>query len=164
NANGAARVLEIGCGWGAMLHHLTANHGVGQAVGLTLSAAQHEFITARKLPSVEVRLESWADHQPSAPYDAIISIGAFEHFARLDMSESEKVEAYAAFFQKCWELLPRDGRLSLQTFAYGSGRPRQQAVDDASTRFLADEIFQETDPPTLANIADAAVGSFEIVA
>tara|TARA_R110002073_G_scaffold98742_2_gene226270 strand:+ start:103 stop:996 length:894 start_codon:yes stop_codon:yes gene_type:complete len=162
-AQGAERVLEIGCGWGAMLEHLTRRNGVGHAVGLTLSAAQQQFIQERRLPATEVRLESWADHQPDQPYDAIISIGAFEHFARLDMDEAEKVEAYAAFFDKCWEMLPRDGRLSLQTFAYGSGRPRKQAVDDPSTRFLASEIFQETDPPTLANIADAAVGTFEIV-
>ena len=163
-AQGAARVLEIGCGWGGMLRHLTQENGVGHAVGLTLSAAQKEFIEARDLPCTEVRLESWADHHPGEKYDAIISIGAFEHFARLDMSEQEKVDAYAAFFEKCWEMLPRDGRLSLQTFAYGSGRPREQAVGDASTRFLAREIFQETDPPTLANIANAAVGTFEIVA
>lgn len=164
NARGKQRVLDIGCGWGTLMHRLTGEFGVEQVVGLTLSAAQKEYIEARKVPNAQVRLESWADHQPEQPYDAIISIGAFEHFARLDMSEDEKVSAYAAFFDKCWEMLPRDGRLSLQTFAYGSGRPRKQAVDDPSTRFLAAEIFQETDPPTLANIADAAVGTFEIVA
>ena len=58
----------------------------------------------------------------------------------------------------------RDGRLSLQTFAYGAARPRAEALGAASTRFLASEIFEETDPPTLANIAEAIGGTFEIVA
>ena len=163
-ARGKRRVLDIGCGWGTMLEHLTERNDVRQAVGLTLSQAQHDYIATRRLSRAEARVESWADHQPDEPYDAIISIGAFEHFARLDMDEQQKVQAYAAFFRKCWHLLGRDGRMSLQTFAYGSGRPRQQAIDDPSTRFLAAEIFQETDPPTLANIADAAVGTFEVVA
>ncbi|MCU0865528.1 MAG: cyclopropane-fatty-acyl-phospholipid synthase family protein [Planctomycetes bacterium] len=162
-ARGAARVLDIGCGWGALLERLVTQCGVVSAVGLTLSDAQAEFVRARALPGVEVRVESWADHEPPAPYDAIVSIGAFEHFARLDMSERQKVEAYAAFFRKAWSLLRPGGRMSLQTFAYGAGRTRAQAVAAASTRFLADEIFQETDPPTLANLAEAAVGAFEVV-
>ena len=83
---------------------------------------------------------------------------------RLEMTERQKVDAYAAFFRKCWKLLRRDGRLSLQTFAYGAARARGDAVGAESTQFLASEIFEETDPPTLANIAEAAIGSFEVVA
>jgi cyclopropane-fatty-acyl-phospholipid synthase len=163
-AAGAARVLDIGCGWGAMLERLTREHGVQCAVGLTLSEAQRQSVAEHDWPGVEVRLETWAEQQPAAEYDAIVSIGAFAHFARLEMTEAQKVAAYAAFFGKCWTLLRRDGRLSLQTFAYGAARPRAEAVGAASTRFLADEIFQETDPPTLANIAEAIGGTFEIVA
>lgn len=163
-ARGAARVLEIGCGWGAMLERLTQECGVGRAVGLTLSEAQRAHIAARAWTGVEVRLESWADHAPAAPYDAIVSIGAFEHFARLDMTEAQRIAAYAMFFARCRDLLADDGRLSLQTFAYGAARPRAAAADAASTRFLASEIFQETDPPTLAELAAATVGTFEVVA
>ena len=163
-AAGAARVLDVGCGWGALLERLTVHHGVQHAVGLTLSEAQRELVQARGLPRVDVHLQSWAEHEVREPYDAIVSIGAFEHFARLEMSEQQKVEAYAAFFRKCWALLRRGGRLSLQTFAYGAARARTDAVGAESTRFLASEIFEETDPPTLANLAEAAVGAFEIVA
>ena len=68
-ARGAARILEIGCGWGTMLEHLTCRNGVAHAVGLTLSAAQKDYIEARQVPSAEVRLESWADHYPGEKYD-----------------------------------------------------------------------------------------------
>src|SRR5258707_1072315 len=34
------RLLDIGCGWGAVLKHAIEEKGVGQAVGLTLSQQQ----------------------------------------------------------------------------------------------------------------------------
>ena len=82
-ADGAARVTaDIGCGWGALQKRLVEQHRVKVAVGLTLSENQSEWIRSMDLPGVEVRVESWSDHVPAAPYDSIISIGAFEHFAR----------------------------------------------------------------------------------
>lgn len=162
-AAGKGRVLEIGCGWGVLLRRLVENYGVRRAVGLTLSEAQAEWTHERTDPRIEVRVESWSDHVPDEPYDAMISIGAFEHFARLDFSEEQKVDSYRAFFRYCQRWLQPDGLLSLQTFAYGNARSRQDAVRASSTQFLAKEIFPETDPPRLANIAEATEGTFEIV-
>ncbi|WP_394842049.1 cyclopropane-fatty-acyl-phospholipid synthase family protein [Pendulispora brunnea] len=162
-APGSANVLDIGCGWGALLRRLVGEHGVARAVGLTLSDAQAEWARARSDGRVDVRVESWADHVPAAPYDAIISIGAFEHFARLESSEEEKIDNYRAFFQQCQRWLRPNGRMSLQTFAYGNTRSRREATASPSTQFLANEIFPETDPPRLANIAEATEGSFEVV-
>lgn len=163
-AAGCSRVLDIGCGWGAVLRRMVDHHGVRSAVGLTLSDAQANWVRTFANPQLEVRVESWTDHVPTAPYDAIISIGAFEHFARLEHSEAEKEAAYRAFFTRCQGWLQPGGYLSLQTFAYGNIRPRSEAVGMAATQFLAKEIFRETDPPRLANIAEATEGSFEIVA
>src|SRR5688572_25683389 len=39
-APGAARVLDVGCGWGGLLQRAVDDWGVGHAVGLTLSQAQ----------------------------------------------------------------------------------------------------------------------------
>jgi cyclopropane-fatty-acyl-phospholipid synthase len=136
--------------------------GVKRAVGLTLSKAQAEWINALEVPRVEVRVESWSDHQPKEPYNAIISIGAFEHFAKLNTSNSEKVAGYRAFFERCHDWLQPGGRLSLQSFAYGGVRSREDVRNSKATRFLAAEIFPETDPPRLADIATAAEGVFEI--
>ena len=50
-ASGAAtakRVLDIGCGWGALLRRLSDHWGVENAVGLTLSPSQANFI--RRMP------------------------------------------------------------------------------------------------------------------
>src|SRR5688500_8349804 len=43
-AQGGARVLDIGCGWGSLMRRLVEHHGVDRAVGLTLSAQQADWI------------------------------------------------------------------------------------------------------------------------
>jgi cyclopropane-fatty-acyl-phospholipid synthase len=160
-ARGAGRVLDVGCGWGGVLRRVVES-GAAKAVGLTLSRAQAEWVSFLGLPNVDVRLESWSEHQADARYDAIISIGAFEHFARLDSTDEERVAGYRAFFERCREWLRPGGRISLQTFAYGSARRREEGQKTAGTRFLASEIFPETDPPRLADIVTASNGLFEV--
>lgn len=162
HAQGKGRVLDIGCGWGAQMRRLVDGGNVGQVTGLTLSQAQAEHIRSLKLP-VDVRVESWADHKPVAPYDAIISVGAFEHFARIEFSDQQKVAAYREFFDACHRFLKPGGYLSLQTFAYNGRIPRATAIESGATRFLASEIFRETDPPRASNICEAIEGRFEIV-
>lgn len=162
-ADRARRVLDIGCGWGGVLARVVERHQPEALVGLTLSAAQAEWVRAREIPRTEVRVESWVDFEPKERFGAIISIGAFEHFARLDFTEAQKTAAYREFFSKCHDLLEEGGCLSLQTFAYGSVRSREEALGADATRFLAEEIFRETDPPSLTNVADAIRGTFELV-
>jgi cyclopropane-fatty-acyl-phospholipid synthase len=156
-AAGAANVLDIGCGWGSTLHRLVTTHGVKHGVGLSLSAQQLAHIETRRIPNVEVRLESWSDHVPKAPYDAIISIGAFEHFARPDVPDKEKVEGYRDFFKKCHEWLRPGACLSLQTISY-----ENSARSDFSP-FFAEHIFPESDLPRLSEIAIASDRLFEVV-
>jgi len=161
-ARGAKRVLDVGSGWGGLLRRLAETHGVDRAVGLTLSRAQAEWARSIAPPNVDFRVESWSDHEPEAPYDGIISIGAFEHFARLESSDEERIASYRSFFARCRDWLRPHGRISLQTFAYGSLRPREEGRLTAGTQFLASEIFPETDPPRLADIVAASQGLFEI--
>src|SRR5712692_5899402 len=74
-ADGAARVLDIGCVWGALQQKLVQEHQVKVAVGLTLSENQARWIRSTIRRGAEARVESWTDHVPAAPYDSIISIG-----------------------------------------------------------------------------------------
>jgi cyclopropane-fatty-acyl-phospholipid synthase len=158
-AHGAKRVLDVGCGWGSVLRRLVDVHGVEHAVGLTLSAEQAQWISAFNDPRLEVRLESWSDHVPDAPYDAIISLGAFEHFAQLASSGTEKIEGYRAFFSRCHAWLKPGGWLALQTIAYGDLLRDKNHAD----LFIVNEIFPQTDCPRLADIAEASERIFEIV-
>lgn len=151
------RLLDIGCGWGGLMRRALERHADARCVGLTLSQAQADAIVARGDERIEVRLENWQDHEPAQPYDAIVSIGAFEHFARLDQSEEEKIAGYRQFFEFCKRNLSPSGQVSLQTISYENS-DRSQFSD-----FFADEIFPESNLPHVAEIFQATKGLFEIV-
>lgn len=156
-ANNAARVLDIGCGWGAALRRLVENAGVRSAVGLTLSAQQDEWIRGMNLPGVEVRQESYLDHSPSEPYDAIVSVGAFEHFCRRGISRGEKVAIYRDFFRRCHRWLKPGGYVSLQTISFGN----VNLEVSTKPRDFFEQVFPESDLPTVTEIYEACENLFE---
>ncbi len=156
-AEEANKVLDIGCGWGGVLERLVDHYNVSSVVGLTLSESQHRWIQEKQDRRVISLLESWKDHDPVARYDSIISLGAFEHFARLGLTSTQKTRIYRNFFERCHGWLGSRGWMSLQTVAYGNSLPRD------FDQFIAKEIFPETDTPRLAEIAEAAERLFEIV-
>ncbi len=156
--DGASRVLDVGCGWGAMLRYLTAERQVHHVTGLTLSSDQ--FAAIPQSEYAQVRLEDWRDHQPLAPYNAIVSIGAFEHFARHDLSRAERHAVYGSFFDRCALWLSEGGRLALQTIAY---EDFDRSTGPVSS-FFTEEIFPESALPQLSDIIEAAEGRFRLLA
>ncbi|MET5115519.1 class I SAM-dependent methyltransferase, partial [Burkholderia pseudomallei] len=87
---------------------LVTTAGVKQAVGLTLSNEQIRYSGEQyPHPNVDVLLRTWQDYEPEEPFDGIISLGAFEHFAKFD---EDKVQAYREFFRKCHDFLKPGGR------------------------------------------------------
>ncbi len=155
-ASGVARVLDIGCGWGALLNRLVEHASVANAVGLTLSPSQARWIRANARPGVAVREEHWCDHVPGTRYDAIISIGAFEHFVHRGLDAESKLAAYRSFFAFCDRALVSRGRLSLQTIAYG-------ATPNAVDPFIFERIFPESELPLVWEPIAAADGRFELI-
>jgi cyclopropane-fatty-acyl-phospholipid synthase len=97
-ASNVARVLDIGCGWGAMLRRLVDQAGVANAVGLTLSPSQARWIRDHPRSGLSVVEQNWRDHKPDQRYDAIVSIGAFEHFVQKGLDPARKLDAYREFF------------------------------------------------------------------
>jgi len=76
------RLLDIGCGWGGMVMHAAKHHGV-KAVGVTISQNQVDLGVKRVAEAgltgeVDIRLQDYRDID-DAPFDAISSIGMFEH-------------------------------------------------------------------------------------
>lgn len=101
-------LLEIGCGWGLTLQRAMQKYDVN-VIGLTLSKNQQAYCT-QLLDSVDssrshkVLLRGW--EQFHDPVDRIVSIEAFEHFG---------FERYDDFFKNCYDILPEDGRMTIQS-------------------------------------------------
>jgi len=84
------RLLDVGCGWGSMVMHAARHHGV-HAVGVTISTEQAELARQRVEEAglsdrVEIRLQDYRDIT-DGPFDAVSSIGMFEHVGRKRMEE-----------------------------------------------------------------------------
>ncbi|MDQ3933973.1 MAG: cyclopropane-fatty-acyl-phospholipid synthase family protein [Actinomycetota bacterium] len=164
NAAGKRRVLDVGCGWGSLLRRLTQEHGVEQAVGLTLSPSQAAYGTERAGGDsrIDTRVENWQDHQPEEGYDAIISIGAFEHFASMGMPRAERIAGYREFFQRCFDWLPSGGRVAVQTIVKGSnGKLDRKTVRDML--FICDRIYPESQIPWVSEMLEASEKQFDVV-
>ena len=83
------RLLDIGCGWGALVCWAAKHYGV-RAHGITLSHEQHDFAQQRIADEglqnlVSVELRDYRDLQGEALYDKVSSIGMFEHVGLANM-------------------------------------------------------------------------------
>jgi len=109
------RLLDVGCGWGGMVLHAAQHHGVS-AVGITLSPAQQERARKRVALAgledrIEVRVQDYRDID-DGPFDAISSIGMFEHVG---------LEMLKEYFTKLLSLLRPKGRLLNHAIARPDG-------------------------------------------
>lgn len=99
------RLLDVGCGWGGMVLHAAEHYGV-EAVGVTLSTEQAELARARVAAAgledrIEIRVQDYRDVHDT-PFDAISSIGMFEHVGLSRLRE---------YFADLFVLLRPGGRL-----------------------------------------------------
>jgi cyclopropane-fatty-acyl-phospholipid synthase len=99
------RLLDVGCGWGQLLIHAARTHGI-DGVGITISHEQAELAEKRVADAgvadqIEIRLQDYRDIS-DGPFDAISSIGMFEHVGRAGMQE---------YAQQLASLLAAGGRL-----------------------------------------------------
>jgi cyclopropane-fatty-acyl-phospholipid synthase len=111
------RVLDLGCGWGPLLHFIRGRGASG--VGVTLSSAQ---AAACRRHGLDVHLEDARQitRERFGPFDAVASLGAFEHFCSPEEQRAgRQEEIYRRLFSRIATLLPAGGRLYLQTMVFG---------------------------------------------
>lgn len=75
------RLLDVGCGWGALARHAAANYGV-EVVGITLSPEQAAEAKRRNREEGledRVRIEVRDYREVTGEFDAISSVGMIEH-------------------------------------------------------------------------------------
>jgi cyclopropane-fatty-acyl-phospholipid synthase len=119
------RLLDVGCGWGAMAIHAATNYGVS-VLGVTLSTEQQTYATERARALgvgelCEFRLQDFRDVR-DGPFDAISSIGMSEHVGRRSLT---------AYAQQMFDLLKPGGRF----LNHAIGRPVSMKDDPRPTRF-----------------------------
>lgn len=153
-------ILDIGCGWGPLLRRAVDHHGVQHAVGVTVSAAQTEYLRGLGDSRIEVCLQPWQEHTSKVPYDAVFSICAIEHFVRPGLARTERVAVYREFFKKVHSLLRPGGTFGLQSICWGSKRPDETVLEGLF--FLSTEIFPDSEWPRFAELVRASEGLFEI--
>lgn len=103
------RVLEIGCGWGALAQKAAVQFGA-QLTGVTLSTEQLAFAQERMhragvADRVDLRLQDYRDIA-DGPYDAICSI---------EMVEAVGREYWPTYFESVHRLLKSGGRACIQS-------------------------------------------------
>lgn len=96
------RLLDIGCGWGALLIRAAAKFGA-QCTGITLSVNQDALANQRVAHAglsekIQIRLMDYRDI--SGKFDRITSVGMFEHVGLKNLPE---------YFAKIASLLTDDG-------------------------------------------------------
>jgi cyclopropane-fatty-acyl-phospholipid synthase len=95
-------LLDIGCGWGALVIRAAQQYGA-RCVGITLSKNQFDWATERVKAAgltdrVEIRLQDYRD--VTGQFDRITSVGMFEHVGRRNLPE---------YFTRVHDLLADDG-------------------------------------------------------
>jgi cyclopropane-fatty-acyl-phospholipid synthase len=104
---GSERILDLGCGWGAMLRFLQDTGHSGELTGFTLSREQLTY--AQKQLDLNVSLTNFITTPfEDASYDRILSIGALEH---VRPKEIEKV------YKKIYDALVPGGLAVHQFFS-----------------------------------------------
>ncbi|MFB9466271.1 class I SAM-dependent methyltransferase [Streptomyces cinereospinus] len=112
------RLLDVGCGWGALLSHAAQHYGV-RAVGVTPAREQAAYATARLAREgladrTEVRLCGYRD-VTDGPYDAIAGVEVTQHLGRGEL---------AAYGRSLHRLLVPGGRVLAQdVYVTPEGRP-----------------------------------------
>ena len=97
-------LLDIGCGWGGLVKYAAENYGVG-VKGITLSQPQAQLANQRLVEAglddkARVVVQDYREVEVSEGYDALVSIGMFEHVGAAKMG---------TFFQKAMEMLRPGG-------------------------------------------------------
>ncbi len=144
------RVLDLGCGWGALLNYMRGRGAVG--VGVTLSEAQ---LASCRRHGLDVHLQDAREvtRDTFGPFDAVVSLGAFEHFCSPDDYEAGRQEdIYRGLFENVAGLLPDKGRFYLQTMVFGRNMIPVDQIDRNAPR--------ESDAWYLAMMSAAFPGSF----
>ncbi|MFD9126384.1 class I SAM-dependent methyltransferase [Kitasatospora sp. NPDC059571] len=143
-----SRLLDVGCGWGALALHAARNHGA-RVTAVTLSARQHDHATAAVAEAglgdrIEVRLQDYRE-LADGPYDAVSCIEMGEHVGD---------NRYPQFAAQLHGLLRPGGRLLVQQMSRGAHAPGGGAFIET---YIAPDMSMRPVGATVAMLEEAGL-------
>ncbi len=147
-------LLDIGCGWGALICWAARHHGV-LAHGITLSEQQYQYACERILSEgleerVTVELRDYRDLPEDIQYDRIVSVGMFEHIG---------VVNFPRYFDIIKRAL-RPGGLFLNHGITNDTGWRDTPI----TRFINSYVFPDGELARISTVVDAMEqAGFEVI-
>ncbi|GMQ88419.1 MAG: class I SAM-dependent methyltransferase [Gammaproteobacteria bacterium] len=138
-------LLDIGCGWGALIRWAARHYGV-QAHGITLSEEQYRYalrrIRAEGLEGqVTVELRDYRDLPDQPQYDRVVSVGMFEHIGRKN---------FDAYFRTAKRALKPGGLFLNHGITNDTGWRKTPL-----TRFINRYIFPDGELARISDVNDA---------
>ena len=139
-------LLDIGCGWGALVIRAAQKYGA-RCVGITLSKNQYALAKERVEQAgladrIEIRLQDYRD--VTGKYDRITSVGMFEHVGLKNLP---------MYFAKIHALLEDDG------FAMNHGITSTDARNGETAygagEFIGKYVFPHGELPHIGNVLTA---------
>ncbi len=135
-------LLDIGCGWGALVCWAARNYGV-RAHGITLSRNQYEYavqeIARQGLQDrVSVELRDYRE-LPGVKFDKVVSVGMFEHVGLKNLP---------VYFSTVYRVL-KPGGLFLN---HGITSDEPDWNRGVSTRFINRHVFPDGELDTISNV------------
>lgn len=155
-------VLDIGCGWGALLEYLSRDRGVKRIHGITLSTAQCDWVRQRNLPGVKAIVCDYKDYEPEEPYDALMSLEMIDHLCSPDQSRrGMAIDLYREYFRKTSTWIKDGGYFGFQAILRNRVPRARKDLEDLA--FTADEIFPGGLNPRLEELIAAVNPYWEVL-
>lgn len=147
-------VLDIGCGWGALILWAAQHYGI-TAHGITLSKEQQELANERIRKAgledrVRIELRDYRDLADKAVYDRVVSVGMFEHVG---------VNNFPQYFGKIKQVMKTEGLFLNHGITRNTGWDKTPL-----TRFMNQYIFPDCELARISDVSDAMEkAGFEII-
>jgi cyclopropane-fatty-acyl-phospholipid synthase len=155
------RLLDVGCGWGSLLEYAAASSGVEATVGVTLSERQADEANRRLVASdlgglARAEVRDYRDLGSLGQFDAVASVGMFEHVGRANLS---------IYFRAAFEAVRPGGLFLNHGIAQASPQGRLgSGFHPGSSHFVDRYVFPDGELVTVeAAIAAARAAGFELI-
>lgn len=145
-----ARVLDVGCGWGALILFLAREYRC-RGLGISPAGRQHEFIADRAAMLGVAELVDTAQGHfetvdlPAGRFDAVSMLGSIVHMPDIDV-----------VMARARALLRRGGRLYVSESCFRNAAAREVFDRRSGTEFVRQSVFGWGDMRPLSDLLRAA--------